>query len=189
MINKQIEQAHMKTKQETVKKNEYFNFRNYDNSWFINNNLVYSNYKNEKFYDYLQFMGNVTICPISKKLKYNISDDFKEYRFLIYIIVIDDRIVNFRNQYTNLDIEDINKNWVRSGKISKIKGQIKPFFKTCLENKSEIKFYGRKVEQKEITYTSFTGKVIKNEFVSPYRNVQLLLNNIIGDLRQNAFGE
>lgn len=106
-------------------------------------------------------MGDVTICPISKKIKYNIFDDFKEDRFLVYIILVDGRIVNFRNQYTNLDNEEINKNWVRSGKISKIKGQIKSFFTTCLENKSEINFYGYKAEQKEFIYKSFDGTLQK----------------------------
>ena len=184
MINMQIE-AVMKNKQETLEKKEYTNFRNFDNSWFVNNNLVYSDFKNEKFYDYLQFMGDVTICPISKKIKYNIFDDFKEDRFLVYIILVDGRIVNFRNQYTNLDIEDINKNWVRSGKISKIKGQIKSFFTTCLENKSEINFYGYKAEQKEFIYKSFDGTLQKKIF-SPYKKAQQLLNNIIGDLSGNV---
>ena len=188
MIDVQVEQAYMKTKQETVEKKEYSNFRNYDNSWFINNNLVYSDYKNEDFYDSLPYMGDVTMCPISKKIKYNIFDEFKEDKFLIYIIVVDGRIVNFRNQYTNLDIEARNKNWARSEEISKIKGLTKSFFKTCIENEYEIKFYGCKVEPIEFTYKSFDG-TLQKKFVSPYKKFQQILNNIIGDLNENAFGE
>jgi hypothetical protein len=185
MINKQIQTAVMKTVQEKLEKKDYSNMRNYDNSWFIDDNLVYSDYKNEKFYDYLEYMVDVTICPISKKIKYNIFDEFKEDKFLVYIIVVDGKIVNFRNQYANLDSADINKNWARTEKISKIKGLTKSFFKNCIENEFEIKFYGCKAEPIEYTYESFDGTIQKAIF-SPYKKYQQILNNEIGDLKGNV---
>lgn len=149
--------------------------------WDLKNQINIDDFLNE--YPECLFEKHAKIVKNKGVVGYKIKefDGFKDKKFLIYLLVIDGKIIKVGKCKHNIATRSYpagtERNWSATGNPSDVNYFYSKLFLSCLENNIDVDFYCYEVPMRVENFIAF--RTTREFSFSPYEEYEKVLNSVL----------
>jgi hypothetical protein len=155
--------------------------------WNLSNQLKISDILKLKEFSKFKYAGKISKADNSAGYKIEINEDFKDKKFVLYLLVIDGYVLKGGKSKNSLDTRSYpagtEESWTMRGTPSVTNYIWSQIFRSRIENGfDDVEFYAYVVPSFRYEYESFDGEKIVEDVCGHYETEEKKLNHLLKDL-------